>query len=85
MNALGPAAARDAVDGIDLVALLQKTFADAQVPLHWLSRDRGTKADAVLDHGGVALSTVHFVDANAIVVIAVTRFHRHPTSWTKRR
>ena len=59
VNALGAPVARDAADGIDLVTLLQEAFGEAQVPLHWLSRDRGTKADAVLDHGGVALSTVH--------------------------
>jgi len=59
VNELGVPLGREAPGGVDLVALLKQAFADAQVPLHWLSKDRGTKADAVLDHGGVALSTVH--------------------------
>ena len=76
VDALGASAAREATDGIDLVALLQKAFADAQVPLHWLSRDRGTKADAVLDHGGVALSTVHSfkgLEARIVVLFGMDR------------
>lgn len=76
VNSLGAPAARDAADGIDLVTLLQDAFADAQVPLHWLSRDRGTKADAVLDHGGVALSTVHSfkgLEARVVVLFGMDR------------
>ncbi len=76
VDALGMPVGRDAAGGIDLVALLEKTFADAQVPLHWLSRDRGTKADAVLDHGGVTLSTVHSfkgLEARVVVLFGMDR------------
>lgn len=76
VNALGAPVGRDAPDCVDLVALLQNAFADAQVPLHWLSRDRGTKADAVLDHGGVTLSTVHSfkgLEARVVVLFGMDR------------
>ena len=76
VNALGAPVARDAADAIDLVALLQEAFREAQVPLHWLSRDRGTKADAVLDHGGVALSTVHSfkgLESRVVVLFGMDR------------
>jgi superfamily I DNA/RNA helicase len=76
VDALGTPVTRDAPGGIDLVALLESAFAGAQVPLHWLSRDRGTKADAVLDHGGVALSTVHSfkgLEARVVVLFGMDR------------
>jgi hypothetical protein len=76
VSALGAPVARDAAEAIDLVALLQEAFREAQVPLHWLSRDRGTKADAVLDHGGVALSTVHSfkgLESRVVVLFGMDR------------